>query len=223
MSRKKLFLTLPLALAASLAFTACTSAADETDESAMEPSEMETTESDAMETDDMADESDPAAYLVGAGCADYAAQVPDGPGSVAGMYESTVVEAASNNPLLTTLASAVSGGLNPDVNLVDTLNGGEFTVFAPVDEAFAMLDDETIETLKTDSDLLTSILTYHVVPGQALPDDLPGMHTTVQGTDVEVTGSGDTLMVNGANVICGGVQTENATVYLIDSVLLPEN
>ena len=49
------------------------------------------------------------------------------------------------------------------------------------------------------------------------------MHTTVQGTDVEVTGSGDTLMVNGANVICGGVQTENATVYLIDSVLLPSS
>ncbi|MGK0740784.1 fasciclin domain-containing protein [Leucobacter sp. Z1108] len=212
MSRKKLFLALPLALAASLAFTACTSAATETEEPAMEPTESET-----MEVEEM----DPAAYLVGPGCAAYAEQVPDGPGSVAGMFESTVVEAASNNPLLTTLAAAVSGGLNPNVNLVDTLNGGEFTVFAPVDEAFAKIDAATIETLKTDSDLLTSILTYHVVSGQALPDDLPGMHTTVQGTDVEVTGSGDMLMVNGANVICGGVQTENATVYLIDSVLLP--
>ena len=212
MSRKKLFLALPLALAASLAFTACTSAATETEEPAMEPTESET-----MEVEEM----DPAAYLVGQGCAAYAEQVPDGPGSVAGMFESTVVEAASNNPLLTTLAAAVSGGLNPNVNLVDTLNGGEFTVFAPVDEAFAKIDAATIETLKTDRDLLTSILTYHVVSGQALPDDLPGMHTTVQGTDVEVTGSGDMLMVNGANVICGGVQTENATVYLIDSVLLP--
>jgi uncharacterized surface protein with fasciclin (FAS1) repeats len=147
--------------------------------------------------------------------------LPDGPGSVAGMFESTVVEAASNNPLLTTLAAAVSGGLNPNVNLVDTLNGGEFTVFAPVDDAFAKIDAATIETLKTDSDLLTSILTYHVVAGKALPDDLPGTHTTVQGTDVEVTGSGDMLMVNGANVICGGVQTENAVVYLVDTVLLP--
>lgn len=213
MSRKKLFLALPLAVAASLAFTACTSAAtEEMDDAAMEPTESETME---------VEEVDPAATLVGPGCAAYAEQVPEGPGSVAGMFESTVVEAASNNPLLTTLAAAVSGGLNPNVNLVDTLNGDEFTVFAPVDDAFAKIDAATIETLKTDSDLLTSILTYHVVAGQALPDDLPGTHTTVQGTDVEVTGSGDMLMVNGANVICGGVQTENATVYLIDSVLLP--
>ena len=213
MSRKKLFLALPLALAASLAFTACTSAAtEETEDAAMEPTETETMQ---------VEEVDPAAYLVGSGCAAYAEQVPDGPGSVAGMFESTVVEAASNNPLLTTLAAAVSGGLNPNVNLVDTLNGGEFTVFAPVDDAFAQIDPATIETLKTDSDLLTSILTYHVVAGKALPEDLPGTHTTVQGTDVEVTGSGDMLMVNGANVICGGVQTENAVVYLVDTVLLP--
>lgn len=214
MSRKKIFLAVPLAMAATLAFTACTSAASD---SAEEP--MESMESDTVEVQ----EADPAAYLVGAGCAAYAEQVPDGPGSVAGMFESNVVEAASNNPLLTTLAAAVSGGLNPNVNLVDTLTSGEFTVFAPVDEAFAAVDPATIETLKTDSDLLTSILTYHVVSGKALPADLPGSHTTVQGTDLEVTGSGDNLMVNGSNVICGGVQTENATVYLIDSVLLPSS
>ena len=46
-------------------------------------------------------------------------------------------------------------------------------------------------------------------------------HITVQGSTLEVTGSGDALMVNGANVICGGVHTANATVYLIDAVLLP--
>ena len=73
----------------------------------------------------------------------------------------------------------------------------------------------------TDTATLTSILTYHVVPGQIAPDDIVGMHTTVQGSDLEVTGSGDELMVNGAMVICGGVQTANATVYLIDSVLMP--
>lgn len=215
MSRTKLFLALPLALAASLAFTACSSgAAEEMDDSAMESSETETME---------ITEVDPAATLVGPGCAAYAEQVPDGPGSVAGMFDSTVVEAAANNPLLTTLAAAVSGGLNPNVNLVDTLNGGEFTVFAPVDEAFGKIDPATIETLKADSDLLTSILTYHVVAGQALPSVLPGTHTTVQGTDLVVTGSGDALQVNGANVICGGVQTKNAVVYLIDTVLLPAN
>lgn len=159
--------------------------------------------------------------LVGSGCAAYAEAVPSGAGSVEGMAMDPVATAASNNPLLTTLVSAVSGELNPDVNLVDTLNGGEFTVFAPVDDAFAKLDPATIDTLKTDSALLTSILTYHVVAGQIAPDDLPGSHATVNGASVEVTGSGDTLMINDASVICGGVKTANATVYLIDTVLMP--
>ncbi len=159
--------------------------------------------------------------LVGPGCAAYAEQVPSGPGSVAGMAVSPVAVAASNNPLLTTLTAAVSGKLNPNVNLVDTLNGGQFTVFAPTDAAFAKLDPATVETLKTNSDLLTSILTYHVVPGQAAPAQVVGTHKTVQGADLTVSGSGDHLTVNGANVVCGGVKTANATVYLIDSVLLP--
>lgn len=70
--------------------------------------------------------------------------------------------------------------------------------------------------------MLASILTYHVVPGQITPDEITGTQTTVQGGDVEVTGEGDSLKVNDANVICGGVQTANATVYLIDSVLTPQ-
>src|SRR6187200_2035972 len=144
------------------------------------------------------------AELVGPGCSGYAAQVPTGPGSVTGMAQDPVAVAASNNPLLTTLTAAVSGQLNPDVNLVDTLNGDEFTVFAPVDDAFAKIDPATIEVLKTDATLLTSILTYHVVPGQILPADIEGTHTTVNGADLEVTGSGDDIMVNGqAAVICG--------------------
>jgi uncharacterized surface protein with fasciclin (FAS1) repeats len=140
------------------------------------------------------------------------------------MATDPVAVAASNNPLLTTLTAAVSGELNPDVNLVDTLNGDEFTVFAPVDEAFAALPKKTVKTLGTPegADTLTAVLTYHVVPGQVAPDEIAGTHTTVQGEDVEVTGSGDSLKVNDANVICGGVQTANATVYLIDGVLMPQ-
>jgi uncharacterized surface protein with fasciclin (FAS1) repeats len=172
-----------------------------------------------METQDT---MDPAANLVGPGCADYAAAVPDGAGSVEGMALDPVATAASNNPLLTTLVAAVSGQLNPNVNLVDTLNSGEFTVFAPVDDAFAKIDPATIETLKTDTDTLTSILTYHVVAGQVAPDEIVGTHATVQGADLEVAGEGDNLTVNGESaVICGGVQTANATVYLIDTVLMP--
>src|SRR4051812_48120338 len=75
--------------------------------------------------------ADPASGLVGSSCAAYAKQVPEGPGSVAGMAKDPVATAASNNPMLTTLTAAVSGKLNPGVNLVDTLNGGEFTVIAP--------------------------------------------------------------------------------------------
>jgi uncharacterized surface protein with fasciclin (FAS1) repeats len=165
--------------------------------------------------------TDPAADLVGPGCAGYAKQVPDGAGSVAGMAQDPVAVAASNNPLLKTLVQAVSGKLNPKVNLVDTLNGGEFTVFAPVDAAFAKIDAATIDTLATDDALLTRILTYHVVPGQLAPDQVVGTQTTVEKGKVQVTGSGDALKVNDANVICGGVHTANATVYLIDSVLMP--
>lgn len=165
--------------------------------------------------------ADPAANLVGSGCATYAEQVPEGPGSVSGMAMDPVTVAASNNPMLKTLTQALSGQLNPNVNLVDTLNGGEFTVFAPTDEAFAKIDPATLETLKTDSDLLTSILTYHVVPGQAAPADVVGEHVTVQGAPLTVTGEGEALLVNDAGLVCGGVQTANATVYMIDTVLMP--
>ena len=162
-----------------------------------------------------------AAERVGPGCAAYAAQVPSGPGSVAGMAAAPVTAATANNPLLTTLNAALSGKLNPNVNLVETLNGGEFTVFAPTDAAFAKIDPATIEKLKTDSALLTSILTYHVVPGQASPAQVVGTHKTVQGANLTVTGSGNDLHVNDAAVVCGRVTTTNATVYLIDTVLLP--
>lgn len=158
---------------------------------------------------------------VGAGCAAYAEANPSGPGSVAGLAMDPVATAAGNSPVLTTLASALSGKLNPDVNLVETLNNGEFTVFAPTDDAFGKLDAATIESLKTDSDLLSGILTYHVVSGQADPSKVVGEHTTVQGATLEVTGSGDELMVNDAAVVCGGIKTANATLYLIDTVLMP--
>ncbi len=172
-----------------------------------------------------AEEADPAANLVGPGCADYAEAVPDGAGSVEGMAQDPVATAASNNPLLKTLVAAVSGKLNPDVNLVDTLNGGEFTVFAPVDDAFAKLPKKTVKTLGTPegAETLTSVLTYHVVAGQLAPDEVAGTHKTVQGADVAVEGEGDAITVGAdkAKVICGGVTTANATVYLIDSVLMP--
>jgi uncharacterized surface protein with fasciclin (FAS1) repeats len=166
--------------------------------------------------------ADPAANLVGTGCAAYAEQVPTGPGSVTGMAADPVAVAASNNPILKTLTQALSGQLNPNVNLVDTLNSNPgLTVFAPTDDAFAKIDAATLETLKTDSDLLTSILTYHVVEGQASPTAVAGDHKTLEGGSVTVTGTGPDLKINDAGLVCGGVQTANATVYMIDTVLTP--
>ncbi|MGH1524941.1 fasciclin domain-containing protein [Leifsonia sp. L25] len=200
--------------AAALALTACSSGAGSASTGSSSPMSSSPSASATM---------DPAADLVGPGCAAYAKQVPSGAGSVQGMAQDPVGTAASNNPLLTTLVAAVSGKLNPKVNLVDTLNSGQFTVFAPVDDAFKKIDPATIATLKTDAGAptLSSVLTYHVIPGQIAPKDIVGTHKTVEGGTVTVTGSGDNLKVNDANVICGGVHTANATVYLIDSVLMP--
>ncbi|HEY0227305.1 MAG TPA: fasciclin domain-containing protein [Mycobacterium sp.] len=165
--------------------------------------------------------ADPAADLIGSGCSGYAAQNPTGPGSVTGMAQDPVATAASNNPMLTTLTSALSGKLNPNVNLVDTLNNGQYTVFAPTDAAFGKLPPATVDKLKTDAPLLKSILTYHVVQGQLSPAKVDGIHATLQGANSTVTGQGNDLKVNDAGLVCGGVHTANATVYMIDTVLMP--
>lgn len=208
-----------LAAATGLALSGCSTAeVKEKAETATSEAKKEATAATSEAKEAL--EAKPAA-LVGPGCADYAAQVPTGPGSVEGLAKDPVATAASNSPVLTTLSSALSGKLNPDVNLVETLNNGEFTVFAPTDEAFAKVDAATLDQLKTDSGLLTSILTYHVVSGQADPSAVVGEHKTLQGGSLEVTGSGDALTVNDAGVVCGGIKTANATLYLIDTVLMP--
>lgn len=215
-TRKMIGSAFALTFAGAVALTGCSMSAP-ADEGAKQSQSEPSKEAPKAE----GNMADPAANLVGPGCAAYAKAVPTGDGSIQGMSQDPVAVAASNNPMLTTLVAAVSGQLNPGVDLVDTLNGAEFTVFAPVDDAFAKIDPATIETLKTDSDMLSKILTYHVVPGQIEPSGIAGSHDTVEGAALEVTGSGDDLKVNGVNVICGGVQTANAVVYLVDSVLMP--
>ena len=211
--------TLTAATIAAMAVLGLSACSNDSSTSTPEATAAETTSSAMAATPSAM--AEPAGALIGPSCAAYAEQVPDGPGSVAGMAQDPVTVAASNNPMLKTLTQALSGQLNPNVNLVDTLNGGEFTVFAPTDDAFAKIDPATIEKLKTDKDLLTSILTYHVVPGQASPAKVVGTHKTVQGADVTVTGEGNGLKVNDAGLVCGGVSTANAQVYMIDTVLMP--
>jgi uncharacterized surface protein with fasciclin (FAS1) repeats len=150
------------------------------------------------------------------------AAVPaDGEGSAAGMADDPVATAASNNPLLSTLVAAVTAA-----NLGDTLNtGGPFTVFAPVNSAFDKIDPATLEGVLADVDALTGILTYHVIPEQLSSADLVagGAFATVNGAEVTIAQVNDTLVINGgaAAVQCADVSTANATVYLIDTVLMP--
>lgn len=214
--KRHIIAVLGLAAAATLGLSACSSGTGSSSSSSDSSMTSKTPSPSASAMD-------PASDLVGSGCAAYADAVPSGAGSVSGMAQDPVATAASNNPLLKTLVASVSGKLNPDVNLVDTLNGSDFTVFAPVDDAFGKIDAATIDSLKTPAGAatLTKILTYHVIPGQIAPDKIDGTHKTVEGGDVKVTGTGDNIMVNDAKVICGGVHTANATVYLIDTVLMP--
>jgi uncharacterized surface protein with fasciclin (FAS1) repeats len=207
------------ASAVSLLFATVACGSDD-DKASSSPSTTTSTSTSA-DTPSAMPSVDNAAGLVGPGCADYAKANPTGPASVDGMAAAPVATAASGNPLLKTLVASVSGKLNPKVDLVPTLNGGEFTVFAPVDSAFAKIPAATIATLKTNDALLSKILTYHVVAGQLDATAVVGKHATVEKQDLTVTGSGNNLMVNNAKVICGGVKTANATVYLIDTVLMP--
>ena len=148
------------------------------------------------------------------------ASVPTtGAGSFAGMATDPVATAASNNPALKTLVTAVTAA-----GLGDTLNTAkDITVFAPADGAFMAMDQTTLKAAMADpKGLLTKVLTYHVVSGRLTPETLAGTHTTLQGGTVMVAGSGESFTVNGsAKVVCGNVQTANATVYIIDGVLLP--
>jgi uncharacterized surface protein with fasciclin (FAS1) repeats len=141
-----------------------------------------------------------------------------GSGSFAGMAQDPVATAASNNPVLSTLVSAVKAA-----GLVDTLNNAKnVTVFAPDNAAFAKIPAATLKSVLANKAELTKILTYHVVPKRLTPADLAtGSYPTVEGGSVKASGTGQDYTVNDANVVCGNVQTANATVYIVDSVLMP--
>jgi transforming growth factor-beta-induced protein len=153
------------------------------------------------------------------------AAVEGGPteGTLAGMTDDPVATAASSNPVLTTLVTAVG-----DAGLVDTLNSADaLTVFAPTDCAFAALDPATLNAALADpTGLLTQVLGFHVVVGEQLSaDDLATM-TEVQtftGAELPVSADGETITVGGgqAHVVVPDIHTANATVHLIDAVMLP--
>lgn len=147
------------------------------------------------------------------------ASVPiSGDGSFEGMAKDPVATAASNNPALSTLVTAVK-----KAGLVDTLNNAQdITVFAPTNDAFAKLPKKDLAAVLADKAMLTKVLTNHVVAGELSPEELAGEHETLAKTKLTVTGSGEDFMVEKAKVVCGNVKTANATVYIIDSVLVPK-
>ena len=160
----------------------------------------------------------------GPGCDAYKASVPTGRGSFAGMAEQSASAAIASNPDLSTFSAALAGQLNPDVNLVSVLDGGPYNVFAPTDDAFAKLEPAEFEALKADPAKLTSVLYYHMALGYLGPDDLHGKLTSQQGAQLTVTGKGGDIKVDDtAKVVCGGITAKGAKIYMIDTVLNPDN
>ncbi|SCG53015.1 fasciclin domain-containing protein [Micromonospora coxensis] len=155
----------------------------------------------------------------GPGCAGVPTDASN-PGSFAAMAKVPVATAASGNPLLSTLVGAVK-----QADLVDSLNSAQgVTVFAPTNDAFGKIPKADLDKVLADKKTLTDVLTYHVVSGRLAPAQLAGTHKTLQGGEVMVGGSGTEFTVNGNSmVVCGNVQTANATVYIVDSVLMPKS
>jgi uncharacterized surface protein with fasciclin (FAS1) repeats len=144
-----------------------------------------------------------------------------GKGSFDGMVTDPVATAASNNPLLSTLVTAV--GAVP--GLADTLNGAEaLTVFAPTNDAFAKIPEADLNALLADPDALAAVLSHHVVGANLDPEAVVGEQESLNMDAITVEGdteAGMTVDSGVANVICGNIPTANATVYVIDTVLMP--
>ena len=126
----------------------------------------------------------------------------------------TAVAAGNFKTLVTALQVA---------GLVDTLKSkGPFTVFAPTDEAFAKIPKADLDALLKDKAKLTSVLTYHVVPGKILSKDIkPGKVKTVQGSELTIATAGG-ITVDGVKVIAADIAADNGVIHVIDSVLMPK-
>lgn len=162
-----------------------------------------------------------------ASAADSAGRLPAGPTGAcdwldpAAVADLPLVEALDELSELSTMSAAVSA-----TDLSTQLEGdGPYTLFAPSNDAFAQIPENVWDSIIADPDMLSSILGYHVVIGDAFSaDDLTAAGTveTASGT-LEISADGDTLVVNGgeSTVTCAGIQTANATIYVVDSVLQP--
>lgn len=183
-----------------------------------------TSSSDSDMTSDAPAAEGAAAQTFGPGCS---AIPTSGAGSFDGMVKDPVATAASNNPLLSTLVTAVTS----IDGLADTLNGGEaLTVFAPYNDAFAAIPEDQLNGLVTEGkekgqdSALYKILAHHVLGENDAADAVAGDKETLAGDKLTVEGDAESGMTVSdgtvtANVLCGNIPTANATVYVIDKVL----
>jgi uncharacterized surface protein with fasciclin (FAS1) repeats len=131
----------------------------------------------------------------------------------------TIVDIAVQAGKFNTLVQAVQAA-----GLVETLSGeGPFTVFAPTDEAFAQIPQETLQAVLADKEQLTAILTYHVVPGRLMAADVvrSTQLQTVQGQSITVSAEGG-VRVDNANVIQTDIEADNGVIHVIDQVIMPK-
>lgn len=129
-----------------------------------------------------------------------------------------IIETAVANPDFSTLVTAIKAA-----GLVDTLSGsGPFTVFAPTNAAFKKIPEQTLNDLLADKERLTSVLTYHVVPGKVLAKDVAGMKeaTTVEGSKVKISAESG-VMINDSKVVSADIECSNGVIHVIDAVLMP--
>lgn len=223
MFRSKLIRILALVFALGLVAAACGDDS-ESSESASDATAAPADDTTAPDDTEMTDDTTPVDSSTICDTDGLVEAVESGPedGTLAGMADDPVGTAASSNPVLTTLVAAVT-----EADLVDTLNSAEeLTVFAPTDCAFAELDPATLEAAMADpAGLLTTVLGFHVVPQRLSAADLTdGMELeTFTGETLVVAVDGDTISLNdgGATVQVPDVETANATVFLIDSVMIP--
>jgi len=223
MFRSKLIRILALVFALGLVAAACGDDS-ESSESAADATAAPADDTTAPDDTEMTDDTTPVDSSTICDTDGLVEAVESGPedGTLAGMADDPVGTAASSNPVLTTLVAAVT-----EADLVDTLNSAEeLTVFAPTDCAFAELDPATLEAAMADpTGLLTTVLGFHVIPQRLAAADLTdGMELeTFTGEILTVAVDGETISLNdgGATVQVPDVETANASVFLIDSVMIP--
>jgi uncharacterized surface protein with fasciclin (FAS1) repeats len=133
--------------------------------------------------------------------------------------EKDIVDCAVGAGQFKTLAKLLG-----ESGLVDTLKGkGPFTVFAPTDDAFAKVPQETLNALLKDKEKLKAVLTYHVVPGKVMAADAVKVDSarSVQGSPIRISSKDGKVRVNDATVIKADIPCKNGVIHVIDAVILP--